>query len=283
MSSWLALGAISIFMAIPWVCACSSGDERVFQGGDNEAKPQSTALVEKLNADLETAEVMGTYTYAIKIATKSGVSFDGKAKLQVLSDFSLRTLEADIQIGSLKLNLKSLTSRLSLDFFKEAQDKIILDNGIIYLRKFGSATFDPPRPLFIGPIVRNVDRFKNLKKTSSHTVRVDDGNKQTEGQGTFTVEVLETKGTYKPSRPIKGIDYSNILHWQLTSSGFETVPTDQVLSFRKIEWWYNTSPVGVAKILISGDLGDMLKQGEKNQKAIVGEVTITMEIIDQKM
>lgn len=283
MSGWLSLGAISILLALPWVSACSSGDERVFQGGENESKPKSTALVEKLDADLESAEVMGTYTYAIKVATKSEVSFDGKAKLQVLSDFSLRTLEADIQIGSLKLNLKSLTNRLSLDFFKEAQDKILLDGGIIYLRKFGSATFEPPRPLFIGPIVRNVDRFKNLKKTSSHTVRIDDGIKQSEGQGTFTVEVLETKGRYQPSRPIKGIAYSNVLHWQLTSSGFETVPTDQVLSFRKVEWWYNTSPIGVAKILITGDLGDMLKQGEKNQKAIVGEVTITLEIVDQKM
>jgi hypothetical protein len=283
MTGWLSTGSILILLALPWASACSSGDERVFQGGNNEAKPQSTALVEKLNADLESAEVMGTYTYAIKIATKSGVSFDGKAKLQVLSDFSLRTLEADIQIGSLKLNLKSLTSRLSFDFFKEAQDKIVLDGGIVYLRKFGSATFDPPRPLFIGPIVRNVERFKNLKKTSTHTVKVDDGNKPMEGQGTFTVEVLETKGTYKPPRPIKGIDFSNILHWQLTSSGFETVPTDQVLSFRKIEWWYNTSPIGVAKISITGDLGDMLKQGEKNQKAIVGEVTISMEIVDQKI
>lgn len=283
MSGWLSKGTISILLALPWVSACSSGDERVFQGGENEYKPQSTALVAKQDADLESPEVIGTYSYAIKIATKSGVSFDGKAKLQVLSDFSLNTLEAEIQISSLKLNLKSLTSRLSLDFFKEAQEKIILDNGIIYLRKFGSATFDPPRPLFIGPIVRNVDRFKNLKKTSSHTVKLDDGIKQTEGQGSFTIEVLETQGRYQPSRPIKGIDYSNILHWQLTSSGFETVPTDQVLSFRKVEWWYNTSPIGVAKILITGDLGDMLKQGEKNQKAIVGEVTITMEIVDQKM
>jgi len=266
-----------------WVAACSSGDERVFKGGGIESKPASNALIEKQDADLESAEVLGMFSYAITIATKSGVTFDGAAKVEVLSDLSLRTSDASVQIGSLKVDLSSLTKRLSLDFFKDSEHNITREGGIIYVRNYASATFDPPRTLFIGPIIKNTDRFKNLKKTSHHTVTVKDGASRLTGQGSFSLEVLETKSSFTSTKSERVLTYPNVLHWQLTSTGFESVPADKVLSFRKVEWWYSTAPLGVVKLAITGDLGDLLKQGEKNQKAVVGEVTITMEIIDMKL
>jgi hypothetical protein len=278
-----AFGSVLAAGLLSGGAACSSGEERAFQGGGSESKPVSKALMAEKAPDPESAGVLGTYSYAITIVTKSGVTFDGAAKIEVLSDLSLRTSDASVQIGSLKIDLSALTQRLSLDFFKDSEHNITREGGIVYVRKYASATFDPPRPLFIGPLVRNLDRFKNLKKTSYHTVTVNDGSSRLTGQGSFSLEVLETNGTFKSSQSQQNLSYSDVLHWQLTSTGFESVPADKVLSFQKVEWWYSTNPLGVVKLAITGDLGNLVKQGEKNQKAVVGEVTITMEIIDMKL
>ena len=51
--------------------------------------------------------------------------------------------------------------------------KITSDGKMIYMDKFGTSTFDPPRPFLVGPIVQDPSEFENYKSNGNYTVSFD--------------------------------------------------------------------------------------------------------------
>ena len=267
------------------ICACSSGEDRVFESGSAEQKPTSSQMVTKSGLDSNQAKLVGTFHYLVTIATRSGISFKGRVHIDLMSDFSLVASEAYVQLGSQRLDISALISRLSTSILnKESTGNISQKDGILYIRELGGVEFEPPRPFLLGPIIRNPDRYKGLRQTTTHSVTGKAGDAPVSGSGKFTIEVLETKGTFTPSSTTSIKPFTNILHWQMLSSGFENISAINGFLYKKVEWWYSTSPIMIPKISILGSFGDLVSKGKKSaSQDLVGDMAISIEVMDYQL
>lgn len=265
--------------------ACSSGEDKVFESGSTEQKPISSQMVTKSGLEANQAKSVGTFHYLVTITARSGITFKGQVDIDIMSDFSLVASEAYVQLGSQKLDISALIGRLSTGILnKESTGNISQKDGILYIRELGGVEFDPPRPFLLGPIIRNPDRYKGLRQTTKHTVTGKTGDASLSGSGKFTIEVLETKGTFTPSSTSSIKPFKNILHWQMLSSGFENISAINGFLYKKVEWWYSTSPTMVPKISILGSFGDLVSKGKTSaSQDLVGDMTISIEVTDYKL
>lgn len=272
--------------------ACNSADEKVFKGGSTESKPVTTLLngTEGVKGFDATAEVKtaATVTYLMKVTSESGAALcEGEATVMIMSNFSMSFPKAEIDCVSLKVNLaKALEAGGGIGGGdpKEAQENIVHDGKVLSLKKLANATFDPPRPMLLGPIIQDASKYKNFTQTTQHSLNGTDpeSGAVVTGSGSFAIEVLDHKTTYKN----KFIDeeFENVIHWQMTTSGFKGVPAKIGLVFERWEWLWNTRPIMIPKLSFTGHLSDFISgDAGANADALVGILKIDLTVKEYKI
>lgn len=267
---------------------CSPQDEKVFKGaGNSETKPVATSLqdIVGVGADqVADAKEAATVTYVIKVTGNSGASLcAGEATIVIMTDFSMTFPTASIQCVSLTIDLAGIlgaNAGATAGAAGEDDGNLIHDGKVLSIRTIANATFDPPRPFLLGPIVQDAGKYKNFKRTTRHTLTgTDSTGAPVSGSGSFTVEVLEEQAEYK--NDYLKMPFTNVLHWTMSTSGFNDIPATTGLIFEKWEWSWNTRPIMIPGITIEGRLGDFIKSTDSGaQDALLGRVQIKLLVKD---
>lgn len=266
---------------------CNPDDEKVFKGGSSESKPVTTLLngTEGVTGFDATAEVKtaATVTYIMKVTSESGAALcEGEATIKIMSNFSMSFPKAEIDCVSLKVNLaKALEAGGGIGGGdpKEAQENIVHDGKVLSLKKLANANFDPPRPMLLGPIIQDVSKYKNFKQTTKHSLTGTDPESgvPVSGTGSFNIEVLDYKTTYK--NKYLDEEFENVIHWQMTTSGFKDVPAKIGLIFERWEWLWNVRPIMIPKLSFTGRLSDFISgDAGANADALVGILKIDLTV-----
>jgi len=284
------------FLLLPvlLVSGCNPDDEKVFKSnGNSEKKPLQTLLdgTEGLKGFEATAKVKtaATVTYLMKVTSESGVALcSGDATVKIMTNFSISFPKAEIACLSLKVNLgKALDTGGAALGGGEGQDaasSITHDGKVLSLKTLAGTDFDPPRPMLLGPIIQDSTIYKNFKRTTQHSLSGKDleTGANISGSGSFKINVLDHKTTYKNN--FIDEEFDNILHWEISTSGFKGVPAKAGLVFDRMEWLWNTRPIMIPKISITGRLSDFIS-GEPGANAdmLLGTLKIDLQVKEYKI
>jgi hypothetical protein len=142
------------------------------------------------------------------------------------------------------------------------------------MKQIANANFYPERPLLIGPIIQNPEEFSGFTETTRHRLETLDQKtgKKITSEGEFTVSVIADQRELT----VDGGDFEHVLHWKIEASGFSGIPKSQGLLFTKWEWYWNTRPIMIPKIVIVGEISDFLSGNGSDASALVGEITIDL-------
>lgn len=279
---------------------CNPDDEKVFKSpGNTETKPTATLLsslqggAADANGGKKPATEAASVTYIVRIKTNSGIDFcEGTASLKIMSDLNVKVPEAKVQCSSVVIDLgsilggdKGLTGGADTGA-AAAGDKAGLlahDGHIFYIKELMGTKFSGNgRPMLLGPLVQNNDKYKNFKKSVTTTVSgLDPVTKApVSGDATFNVEVINHKTTYKNKYIDKGFD--SILHWKVEATADEKLPPSLGLVFEKWEWLYNTNPIMIPQIEIVANLKNFISDPNSSSD-LVGKITLTLLVKEYSM
>jgi hypothetical protein len=285
---------ISVLLPLLLASGCNLDDEKVFKStGNSEKKPVQTLLngtegLKGLGAtqDVKTA---ATVTYLMKVTSESGVAVcNGEATIKIMTNFSMTFPKAEIACLSLTVNLgKALDTggaALGGGDGADAVSTITHDGKVLSLKTLAGTDFDPPRPMLLGPIVQDPSIYKNFKQTTQHTLSGKDAETGAaiSGTGSFKINVLDEKTTYKNN--FIDEEFENILHWEITSSGFKDIPARSGLVFDRMEWLWNTRPIMIPKLSITGRLSDFISgDAGANADMLLGTLKIDLTVKEYKI
>jgi hypothetical protein len=268
-----------------YAVACGRGSQGA--SGSEQKREVATEAIKFTSIDYDPltapAKVAAKVNYAISIIAKSGNEVcRGTTQINIMSNLELKFPTGTVKCLMLTLDL----SRILGDSFLSANPGLgnfTSDGKVLYIKEIGKATFDPPRPFFLGPLVQNPDDYKDFKLTVPETVTVNDpeANVSLSGTGQFDVEVLSVGGKYS-NELSPANKFNNVMRWAISSSGFDGVPTKYGLLYKKMEWYWNTQPLMIPKIVISGDLAAFIgsSSGGSGISRLVGDVTISLSVKD---
>ncbi len=273
---------------------CNRDDEKVFKSsGNSEKKPLQTLLngTEGLKGFDATAKVKtaATVTYLMKVTSESGVALcNGEATVKIMTNFSMSFPKAEIACLSLTVNLaKALDTGGAALGGGEGADpasSITHDGKVLSLKTLAGTSFDPPRPMLLGPIVQDPTIYKNFKQTTQHTLSGKDPETGAAvgGSGAFKINVIDHKTTYKNNFVEE--EFDSILHWEITTTGFKGVPAKSGLVFDRMEWLWNTRPIMIPKISITGRLSDFISgEAGANADMLLGTLKIDLQVKEYKI
>lgn len=189
----------------------------------------------------------------------------GRVDLNIKEDFSLEFPNSKAQcslIGELDLAklLNSLNDDADRETAAESQDKMLR------LKKLGPMTFNPPRPLLVGPIIQDASQFQGLTETKSYTVQYTDkdkGGAVTNDQGDITVNVLEAGTSWTPIFMPKS-PFDNILRFEMLTKGFTKVPRTKGFLFDRVEFTLNGRPLAIPAIKLESRASDLMSAAGKD-------------------
>jgi hypothetical protein len=284
--SGLAL-ALLVFAVQP---GCNSDDEAVFSQGDNlEGKPKATLLGELEGAigtngdgSPKEPEVVASVRYKAKITSNSGASIcSGEIGIDILSDFNMKFPNAFLDCVSLRIDLGGILGAQQAAAGSQAtgQGKISHDGQVLAMESIANATFAPPRPLLVGPIVQQEDKYKGFKRTSEHTMTyTNDAGESAEATGSFDIKVINHQTTFK----YEGNEFDKVMHWEMTSN-FDA-PAKHGLTFKKWTWFWNTRPIMIPGFVIEGSLGDFIEgDSAEMAEALTGVLKIELYVKEYDM
>lgn len=257
--------------------ACNSSQEGVFKGGSTESKPSSTAG----SGLTESVSELGNFKFALRISSNSeAVICRGEIEAVIKSNFTLDVPSGTAQCGSIKIDLGKMLPKLSGGIDRIGAISAGKGDKLVYLASIGAASFSPPRPLLIQPIVRKHEVFQDFDKTSSHTLTVKEASGETTSkEGSFRVQVVGINQT----ETIKDQSFENVIHWKISRQGFEGISAMNGLLFDSWEWWFNTNPIMIPRMRIKGNIKDFVEVSEGSLKAVVGDVVILdIAVLDYK-
>jgi hypothetical protein len=266
------------------IIGCSSGEEAVFKSGNSQIKPKPTLLTgeEKttLGATANAAAVEATSAeYFFKLESVSGIEIcTGEVALQIMTNFSIKFPDAKASClgGALNIDLAKILSGTSGAGDGPRLIAGLEHNGkVLGVESIMGAKFSPARPMLLGPIVQDRSIYKNYQKTTDHTVTNSAGNT---AKGSFTIKVIDNNTTFKNDY-VKEI--KNVIHWEITSKGFQGMKATDGLIFDKITWWFGTRPIVIPKMVIEAELKDFIED-KMGVNAVVGKLKITIGIKSYK-
>lgn len=275
----------TLLFGMPLWFGCHGNDDAVFsQSGNLEVKPDAR-LLDDLNQlsqgdQKDAASVAADVTYNLKVLSKSETELcNGTVQLQIMSDFKLKFPQAIVNCLSLSIDLAGiLGARAGANRDPGSIGKMKHDGQVLSLEKVAGATFDPPRPMLLGPIVQDDEKYTNFEpRHTEHTLSAtgQDGA-PIEGKGSFDVKVIKYPTTYKHGDKIS---FDKVLHWEITSS-FDS-PAQYGLTFSKWTWYWNTRPIMIPGIIIEGSLKDFIDTPTVEMAAaLTGELKFQLLVQD---
>ncbi len=271
----------TILAGVIWtvLLGCSDEDENVFsKNGNTESKPVVTDSPGSADLSKKAAKV-AEVTYDLSVTSSSGaVPCRGEVALGILEDFSLDIPTAVMNCGSLTLNLGMVLGKsvMSGGEDRDLTGNMQHDGKVMSMKQIANANFYPERPILLGPIIQNPSDYVGFKRTTEHKLETLDKTtgKRKESRGEFKVTVLDVESHFE----VPGGSFDNVLHWQLEANGFDGIPKSQGLMFSKWEWYWNTRPIMIPKIVIVGELSDFIqsKNGESGTNDLLGELKIEL-------
>ncbi len=296
------LSAVALLASLVGVAACDESDEKVFKSpGNTESKPMAT-MMDKVNgaadglaASDEKPTVVASATYLVNVETETTSVCNGEFSGQIMSNFSFKLPEAMIQCAGLQLDIAAmlaggLTGGLGTGGGAASGsgspdlNNLVHDGRVLSMKSFLGATFDPPRPVLLGPIVQDAERYRDFKTTIETTLRGKLGEESYNKPGKFKIEVLEHKGTFTNDAIKDKEPLTNILHWKMEAEGFEGVPVMLGLPIPYFEFVWNTRPIMIPKVVVKGSLLKGLLKGDSAQvEKLAGTITITLIVKDYQL
>lgn len=206
----------------------------------------------------------------LQAASKGSICV-GRVFLNIKEDFSLDFPDSKIKcvmIGEIDLGelLSGLNDDADREKAAEASDKMLR------LKKLGPMSFDPPRPLLVGPIIQDPAEYQGLTETKTYKVKFKDKEKGTvtEDSGDITVNVLEA-GTSMTPIFMPNSPFENIVKFEMrTSNGFTKVPRTAGFLFDRVEFTVNSRPISIPVIKLESKASDLTgAAGSKKGKSPV--------------
>jgi hypothetical protein len=95
--------------------------------------------------------------------------------------------------------------------------------------------------------------------------------------GTFVTTVIDVNQAYTNKYLKQGFD--KVMYWTLETQGFQGIPAKYGLLFKRWQWYWNTRPIMIPKIIITieGLNAFIESKSGDSLSEIVGEVTLTVK------
>ena len=283
-------GIKSVILAIGLaLCSCNSADQKAVSSNDNKQVKPSTSVADNLVNGLS----------AVTAAPAALVDFDifvygyandnqiclGQAVITINSDFTLKFPDSKLACASIVLDLSKLLSQVQLTGASGGMMSHMTDDGYaLYSDSLMNATFQPARPLMIGPIITDRDKYKGYTKSVTTSVAANslESGKTYQGQGTVELSTIDFNSY---TNTIVGTTFDSIIHWHATTTGFDNIPKTLGLLFESMDWWFNTTPIMIPRIEIVASVSDFMEEQAGNQgiSAMVGKVRIVLQVNNFKV
>ena len=281
------LNAVALATLLLHLSACNSSDEKaVADSGNKQVKPLSTLDAPTGNSGSN--GILGS-SDATAVVPAAVVDFDvfvygnannrqiclGRALITINTDFSLAFPDSKLTCASIVIDLSKILAQAQSSGTDGLAGNMTHDGMVLSAEKLMNATFTPARPVMLGPIITDRDKYKDYVKsvaTSVDAISLETGA-SIKGKGTVELRTIDFNAY---TNEIVGSSFDSILHWRASTTGFEGVPKTLGLLFERIDWWFNTKPIMIPKIEIVADIGDFL---EKNAlSSMVGKVRIVLQV-----
>jgi hypothetical protein len=265
---------------------CQSGEESVFNGGSSQSKPRPELLTGKegqgFGATAAEAMEVASAKYGIRLKSASGARLcEGEVSLSIMSDFTIKFPGAEARCLSLRIDLAGILASVGTE--GAGVSGMESDGKALFVKNLAGAEFLPARPILLGPVVQDTSKYKGYKAVTDHTVTTKEfkTGKTLNAKGSFELEVISEKTTYTNKYLAK--PFENVMHWMMKTAGFAGIPPQNGLLFKNIEWFFNTRPIMIPQINITGDLASFLQEEEGGGVgAIVGDIEISLVVMEYK-
>jgi hypothetical protein len=287
-SHYILIATLSLMIS------CANKDKDAFDSSKNnvQARPTDDPSKHLSNPGLLT-EVKPTVKakYDIKVLTRSGTRLCAGQVLIIINsnmslsipESSLKCLTATIHLSKLLGSVNNGTGGAMSSDATNAAD-VSSDGRILRKKTVGTAQFMPARPLIIGPIVQDPSKFMGLFDNQTYQVQ-DNG---ASGTGNIALQVLAVNTTFKPETFTGTMVFDKVIHWQMLTSGFEGINRAQAFLFDKIEFYWNSNPIAIPRIILEADIEDLGSGGilsgdteslKKIGGGLLGKLTIDISAI----
>ncbi|MBM4253582.1 MAG: hypothetical protein FJ146_16565 [Deltaproteobacteria bacterium] len=281
---------LSFMTSMLWACSAAE-DSFVFSApGASESKPIAAHAPllarNSLNAASQPASKVASAKYLINVISNSGNEVcNGKASIEVMSDFTMTFPEAKIKCLSLTVNLAGILAA-GAGSTPTGLSNLQSDGSILSIGEVANATFAPARPMLLGPVVQDPSIYKDFRKSVNTTVTVKEpGSKldKKSAPGQFDIEVVpgpsDVLTTYANKLSPEN-NFDKVLHWTIAAKGFDGIPAKNGLLLKKMEWFWNIEPIMIPKVVITGELAGFIDTNgtPSSVNQLIGDIKITVTL-----
>jgi hypothetical protein len=172
----------------------------------------------------------------------------------------------DVDSFDLRLNKDPFESSagLALGAGAISLDSFSSDGMVLYASDLFGTSFNPPRPLLLGPVIIDPIKYQGYETAIPGTATKGG----TVASGTHKVTVLETGGSYV--NDLGNVSFENIIHWRIEHEGFKQLSVIDTFLPKKIEVKTNINPVMIPEIKITIPTDNLLMMDLGGLEALVG-------------
>lgn len=284
MKSVLKIILIASFLG---VLSCKK-DGKAFDRNNGDVQKKPVVPEKSLGAPLETAATpVFSSEYDVSIKTRSGTTLcKGHTKINVNSNFSLAFADSALKCLTADVDMSKLLGSANGGSGGVLSDgkKVTSDGKVLRVSSVGNATFNPPRPLLMGPVVQDVNSFQGFSEEKAYAVQTVNPNAS--ASGTIRVEVEGINESYKPATYAGPLVFNKIMRWKLTTTGFDGIAKAGALLFDSMEFYWNINPIAIPRMVIESNLTELTKGtvigGNTSAISAVGDALLgklTIELI----
>lgn len=288
------LGLLILPASFAWSCSPLTSPPE----GMVERKPSSrVGAYEEVQITADQSKTLLGLKYRLELRTVSEATLcSGIFSAGLYGDFNLKFDDSQVGCGSFRIDINQLLGSINLmaqldqaanpaaspDQDAAALPSLKHDGQILYLASLGDEiSFEPPRPLIIGPLIFDHAKYRGLKKVVQTTVRINEADFVGSGVGTYTAEVLETDLKFSNDKIKSGLD--STIHWQVTSQGLQNLPDKHGMLIPKFEVWWNSAPIMVPRIKIQLSGKSLIAQADEDGTlqeldSLLGDLTIDINL-----
>lgn len=268
---WVGIPAALMFVSCSSQLGTGSGEKKTLQAG-----PATGATANQVK--------VSTSHYKAEVRSNSGALLcSGPATLEIMNDFQVRFPDFKLRCQGFDLDLASMLQAAATNGQENQKPAELLehDGYVLQIGKVGEATYDPPRPFVLGPVIQDPEKYRGFSR--EYQTRVKGKSKLTgktyDAAGAFKVTVMNHHTDYK--WPEKNINLENVIRWKIQKAGFDGVPPTFGMLFKEMEWYFSYRPILIPVIRIKGNISDFVSKNDSSSdngmmQQMVGDLTTTL-------
>lgn len=253
--------------------ACHNADDEVFM--DPAARASRVQNITPSVKPVPSSPApIATASYRVRVLGQGGGELcNGAVDLELMSDLGFGPASGGMVCMGKKIDLGRMLQGLSGSTAPDMD--VVADGMMIRVKNIGGVAFNPPRPLVLGPIVQDPTPFFGLNQTSQHQATWTNPatGQVVTSAGTTVVKVIGVNEAYNSQT--LGKRFERILHWEMTSAGFDGIPKSDALIFDRIEMLWNMRPLVIPKIVIQGNVRSFISDDQPQNLVGTGTGSVT--------